>query len=288
MSCKTITYFMLPLFLEKIQDVVKILIEKKRELVNKIDENGRTPLHYAASKTWGHKIVQQLLRLDTSSAYKQDKHGLSPVHIAALKSSIKVFGELIHWCPDSVKLLDKNRCNVLHFAVMSKDYKKIKFALQQVVLEKLVNQPDDDGNTPFHLVAIQGSLQLMKLFLSNTSVDIKATNKKGQTADAILHLIPRKATICSRMSGWFHFNAVNLLRLFAVRGEEKWIRGEANEEQRQTDPNKQDEVAAIKSKIKKIRKALQVVACLIATIIFAALVLRISINNGKPIYLHKG
>ncbi|XP_042513772.1 ankyrin repeat-containing protein At5g02620-like [Macadamia integrifolia] len=178
--------------------VVKILLEKKRELVNKVDENGRTALHYATAFKKRHMIVQQLLRHDTSIGYQLDNDGLSAFHIAALESSIKVFKELIQWCPDSGELLDKNHRNVLHFVVMSKDYKKIKFFLNQVELEELVNQADDDGNTPFHFAARQGSLKLMGLFLSNRRVDVKATNNKGQTAAAIFLSIPIKATIVSR------------------------------------------------------------------------------------------
>ncbi|XP_042515837.1 ankyrin repeat-containing protein At5g02620-like [Macadamia integrifolia] len=177
-------------------DVVKILLGKKGELVNKVDENGRTPLHYAVSKRC-LKIVKQLLRHDTSCAYQLDKDGLSPLHIAALQSTINVFQELIQRCPDSGELLDKKRRSVLHFVVMSEDFKKIRFALQQVEFEEHLNQPDDDGNTPFHLAAGQGSLELMKQFLSNGIIDVKAINNKGQTATEIFVLLSPQGTLYS-------------------------------------------------------------------------------------------
>ncbi|XP_042487786.1 protein ACCELERATED CELL DEATH 6-like [Macadamia integrifolia] len=104
------------------------------------------------------KIEKQLVRHNTSNAYKLDKDSFSPLHIAALESSIQLFQELIKWCPDSGELVDKKRRNVFHFAVMSEDFKKIKFALKQQELEELVNKADDDGNNPFHLAATIGNL----------------------------------------------------------------------------------------------------------------------------------
>ncbi|XP_042487705.1 ankyrin-1-like [Macadamia integrifolia] len=182
---------------ERRLSVVKILLEKMGGLVDKANKNERTALHYAISdgafqitqqllrgcKPSGDlKIVKQLVSHDTSSAYKLDKDGLSPFHIAALESSILVFRELIKCCPDSGELLDKKHRNVLHFAVMSEDFKKIRFALKQQELEELVNKADDDGNTPFHLAATLGNFELVKHFLSNRRVDVKAINNKGQTA----------------------------------------------------------------------------------------------------------
>ncbi|XP_043693300.1 ankyrin repeat-containing protein At5g02620-like [Telopea speciosissima] len=166
-------------------DAVTVLLEKKGELVNKEDENGRTALHYAVAWEESHKIIQKLLSQDTSSVYQLDKYGLSPLHIAALQSSFSVFRVLIECCPDFGELLDRNRRNVLHYAVMSKDLDKIKFGIEQLEREKLINHPDDDGNTPLHLAASQGSLKLMELFISNERVDKTAMNNNGQTADEI-------------------------------------------------------------------------------------------------------
>ncbi|XP_042514346.1 ankyrin repeat-containing protein NPR4-like [Macadamia integrifolia] len=172
-------------------DVVEVLLVKKGELADKIDENGRTALHYAVSLERSHRIVQQLLSHDTSSVYKVDKDGLSALHIAALNSSIEIFRELIECCPDFGELQDINHRNVLHYAVMSKDLDKIKFALEQLELEEFINQPDEDGNTPFHLLAEQGSIKLMEPFISNVRVDTMARNKNGQTVDEIfLNTIP--------------------------------------------------------------------------------------------------
>ncbi|XP_043723673.1 protein ACCELERATED CELL DEATH 6-like [Telopea speciosissima] len=285
-------------------DVVKMLLEKKEELVNKVDENGRTALHYAASKTRSHKIVQQLLRHDTSSVYQLDKDGLSPLHIAALESSIEVYRELIQCCPDSVELLDKKHRNVLHFAVMSKNLQKISFALEQLELKEIINQPDDDGNTPFHLAAKQCSLVLMGQFSSNKRVDLKATNNNGQTAtDIFVNRIPidRLAVMLSLSMINLRIRTTTPLQAdyaLSVRGEEKWIIGGANKEEIRTSPNnKQEEVAAaaarsdIIQREKEMGKILQIVASLIATVTFAA-VFQVpggyNSKDGKPILLHNG
>ncbi|XP_042498538.1 ankyrin repeat-containing protein At5g02620-like [Macadamia integrifolia] len=301
-------------------DVVKILLEKKGEvLVNKADKDGRTALHYAVSNRYKNvleqllsnrynalEIVQQLLRHDTSSAYKLDKDGLSPLHIAALESSIKVFRELIQWCPDSGELLDKKHRNVLHFAVMSKDFKKISFALRQVELEGLVNKTDDDGNTPCHLAATLGSFMLMRHFLSIRRVGVKATNNMGQTAAEIFQSTQEGNTASMLLYQllmahiFWPWHAIN------VRGENKWMiggGGGANKEQISSDPlqnQAEGEKKAATTKVTKnqreMGKTLQIVASLIATVAFTA-VFQVpggynsdpsSKAYGKPILIDNG
>ncbi|XP_042487986.1 protein ACCELERATED CELL DEATH 6-like [Macadamia integrifolia] len=302
-------------------DVVKILLEKKGEvLVNKADKDGRTALHYAVSNRYKNvleqllsnrynilKIVQQLLRHDTSSAYKLDKDGLSPLHIAALESSIEVFRELIQWCPDSGELLDNKRRNVLHFAVMSKDFKKIWFAFKQQELQELINKTDDDRNTPLHLAATQGFIWHIIAFRSNRRVDVKATNNKGQTATENFQLIPFQCTIFSLIHQmwariWLPRDAIG------VRGEKKWMIGvnkeqlqirsdhkEKEEEDEVQLGNKPEKVAATTTKItqsqKEMGQILQIVASLIAAAAFTAVVQvpgGYSSNNGKPILQDNG
>ncbi|XP_042499347.1 ankyrin repeat-containing protein At5g02620-like [Macadamia integrifolia] len=273
-------------------DVVKILLEKMGGvLVNKADKDRRTALHYAASNRHNViEIVKKLLSYDTSSVYKLDKDGLSPLHIAALESSIEVFQELIQSCPDSGELLDKKHRNVLHFAVMSKDFKKISFALKQQELEELINKTDDDGNTPFHLAATLGSFKFMRLFLSNKRVDIKATNNKGQTATENFQFILGQLTIFSPI------HQTLMARIFRdaqrVRGEKKWmigikkeqmqIRSDSKEEEEEEEEeeevqlrNKPEKVATttkITQSRKEIGQILQLLASLIATVAFTAVV----------------
>ncbi|XP_042514009.1 ankyrin repeat-containing protein At5g02620-like [Macadamia integrifolia] len=230
-------------------DVVEVLLVKKGELADKIDENGRTALHYAMSLERSHKIVQQLLSHDTSSVYKVDKDGLSSLHIAALNSSIEVFRELIECCPDFGELQDTNRRNVLHYAVMSKDLDKIKFAFEQLEREEFINQPDEDGNTPFHLLAEQGSIKLMEPFISNVRVDTMARNKNGQTVDEIfLNTIPIVEGLSSfikalHMQRFFNQLALktSLMPPSSIRGEEKWIIRVTNEKRIHTNLDKQAE-----------------------------------------------
>ncbi|KAJ4979408.1 hypothetical protein NE237_010188 [Protea cynaroides] len=263
--------------IEEHPEVVEILLQKKgRELVNKVDENGRTALHYAASQIC-HSIVQQLLRHDTYSAYQLDEDGLSPLHIAALKSSISVLIELIQCCPDAGELLDKNGRNVLHFAVMSKDSKKIRFILKQPELKELINQADVDGNTPCHLAAKEGSSRIMGYFYYTSRLDLRATNNNGQTAADIIDWTPiheGEFLTLFRLALLFLYRWQYLAR----SGEEKWmIRGASEDQIGTTDPNKQAEAAkpeAAKSEIpqhqKEMGNTLQIVASLIATVTFTA------------------
>ncbi|XP_042480388.1 ankyrin repeat-containing protein At5g02620-like [Macadamia integrifolia] len=282
---------------ERRLSVVKVLLEKMGKiLVDKVDKNERTALHYAVSdgsfqitqrllqrrgKSSGDlNIVQQLLRHDTSNAYKLDKDGLSPLHITALESSIQVFRELLKCCPDSGELVDKKGRNVLHFAVMSKDFKKISFALRQVELEGLVNKTDDDGNTPFHLAATLGSFMLMRHFLSIRRVDVKATNNMGQTAAEIFQSTQEGNTASMLLYQLLMAHIFLPRHAINVRGENKWMiggGGGANKEQICSDPlqnQAEGEKKAATTKVTKnqreMGKTLQIVASLIATVTFTA------------------
>ena len=60
---------------------VKALLKDHFDLVFNKDNDGRSPLHWAAS--YGHKNVVELLLANKAEVNAKDNHGQTPLHVAA-------------------------------------------------------------------------------------------------------------------------------------------------------------------------------------------------------------
>ncbi|KAB2036275.1 hypothetical protein ES319_D04G213500v1, partial [Gossypium barbadense] len=93
----------------------RIILEKKGNLTKKTDENGHTPLHYAAHL--GHNaVLGELLKWDISVAYIGDKKwGMTPLLMAAREGYGALVRKILSYCPDCCERVDKRGWNLLHF-----------------------------------------------------------------------------------------------------------------------------------------------------------------------------
>ncbi|XVF03980.1 hypothetical protein REPUB_Repub05bG0040900 [Reevesia pubescens] len=174
--------------IEKHYGIMQALLRAKSELIREVDHHGRTSLHYAASLR-DLRTVKQLLKLDNTVAYVLDKHGHSPLHIAASNGHVNVVKEIIRHCPDSAELLDLCGRNALHAAIFSGKGNVIRYMMETVETEGLINQPDDEGNTPLHLATMGRKSWIVRYLVWDKRVDQRAKNKNGQTAYDIDHSI---------------------------------------------------------------------------------------------------
>ncbi|KAJ6297489.1 hypothetical protein OIU78_023107 [Salix suchowensis] len=98
--------------------IAKQILEKEKELTKRTDDNGWSPLHYAAyfSRWPDFSVVVALLECDASAAYMAEttEKKRTALHIAAIQ------GHACLWMPE---------------------------------LKRLKTEKDDKGNTPFHLIA---------------------------------------------------------------------------------------------------------------------------------------
>ncbi|OMO66449.1 hypothetical protein CCACVL1_21135 [Corchorus capsularis] len=132
------------------EQTVKIILERKKHLTKEGDEDGWTPLHYAAHR--GHYLlVEALLENDGSAAaYLTDKErGISPLHLAALQGDIDMMRCIISHCPGCVGIVDKRGWNFLHFAnvTLHPPY----FAYDNRFILNVNDDKDVNGITPFHV-----------------------------------------------------------------------------------------------------------------------------------------
>ncbi|KAF3950985.1 hypothetical protein CMV_023320 [Castanea mollissima] len=158
------------------------------------DDSGWTPLHIAVHLgNW--RLVRLLLKNDNSRAYARNKEGLSALHIAAKENNYPVVSELMEACLDISELLDNRGRNALHAAAESGGWAVVHFFSETPQFEGLINEKDEEGNTPLHMAVVNGHYWIASFLLEDgLGVDSNATNKKGITP--MDNLLLRKQLHC--------------------------------------------------------------------------------------------
>ncbi|XP_034212747.1 ankyrin repeat-containing protein ITN1-like [Prunus dulcis] len=167
------------------QGIVATMVSKNHEIIKQADDIGWTPLHYAAL-SGNLKATQLLIGKEKSACYILDKLGLSALHIAAYAGRTKILEELIGSEPATCDLVNHKGQTALHAAVVGEKINVIKYVLKTPKLGRLINQADNEGNTPLHLAAICRNHGMIKILSTDTRLDKTAINKKFLTVADIL------------------------------------------------------------------------------------------------------
>ena len=93
---------------------------------------------------------------------------------------IDVLRVIILECPDTCELLDNRDRTALHLAVESGRRNVVKLFLQELAFRDLINEHDNEGNTAFHLAAIEGHYALL-MSLADVRRMRAPVNKKGES-----------------------------------------------------------------------------------------------------------
>ncbi|XP_018854293.2 ankyrin-1-like [Juglans regia] len=155
-----------------------------RDLCKQVDQNRWTPLHMAAY-TGNIEPTKLLLEFDREVAYMKDAEGRIALHIAAHRNKEGVTKEIISMCPDCCEVVDNKGRNALHLALMTNLWPDVALVIQDnSSLRNLLNQKDNDGNTPLHHYSI--SARYHDRVLNSPRVDKMVFNKKNQNAYRVL------------------------------------------------------------------------------------------------------
>jgi len=130
------------------QDVVRTLLETNKVDVNRMNETGRAPLHYACSKAY--TSVVELLLAHGASINQKDGYGATPLHRAVGSTSVNKVG-----CEAIVKILLKHRCNV--------------------------KSKDKSGVSALHMACIESNLIVAKMLIES-GADVLDENEDGKNA----------------------------------------------------------------------------------------------------------
>ncbi|BFG28849.1 hypothetical protein CerSpe_151230 [Prunus speciosa] len=166
--------------------IVGTMVSKNPGIIGEVDELGWTPLHYAA--LGGNlEATRVLLQLDSDASYILDKSGLSALHVAAYAGCTKIMEEMIGCRPDTCDLLNDKGQTILHAAVLGEQINVVNYILKNPKLAGLINEVDNDGNTPLHLAAHQHNRQIITTLIHDRRVDKTAINEEfSQAVDFFL------------------------------------------------------------------------------------------------------
>ncbi|KAF3442510.1 hypothetical protein FNV43_RR16426 [Rhamnella rubrinervis] len=155
----------------------KLLTKCGSGILNKKDDFGWLPLHYAACMG-NVEIVKLFLTENIDLAYVGDKEGMSALHIAAREGRISVIRTLVEVCPFVCELLDNRNRTALHVAVESGKKNVVKTLLNMREFRYLIDEKDEDGNVR-HVLLI--------MLATDGRVEKVTLNKMGMTAVDIIN-----------------------------------------------------------------------------------------------------
>uniref|UniRef100_A0A803MEM1 PGG domain-containing protein n=2 Tax=Chenopodium quinoa TaxID=63459 RepID=A0A803MEM1_CHEQI len=158
-------------------DILKLILDNHNELIKLVEDDGQSPLSYAAFK--GHiEGVQYLLNKFPEYAYVCDKEASFPIHKAACSGNVKIIQKL-HMTKN---LLSKKGQSILHLAAKYGKSQLVSYLIKMTELARLINLKDEDGNTPLHLATRDLHPRAVYILTREKKCKTKLQNKKGLTA----------------------------------------------------------------------------------------------------------
>ncbi|MCD9643867.1 hypothetical protein HAX54_031719 [Datura stramonium] len=254
-------------------ECARSLWQWNKPLCEEPDQWGWNSLHYAV-KQGLIQIVSDMLGWKKSLAYVPAGHGendwTTAFHIAASEGDVGMIIVLLDHCPDCWDMQNSRGQNALHVAILNNHEGLVMALLFEYygICDSLVDEPDNDGNTPLHLLAAYGN-HVPPLISSHPRAKKMSFNKQNQTPLDIA--LSRTWTVkkeklvgdlCS-INGRLGQRDFKVKRITETSGKIKRIREEDDQ-----DKAKRDAI-----EIEKIMKAAEiqlVVATLLMTVTFAA------------------
>ena len=207
-------------------EIVRILMAEKKCKLNMQDNFGLTPLHIAAY-LGEFGIVQLLTRTKECNPNLQDHHGNTPLHVAVSRGDVKMSECMLAIPTCHPSLQNKKGYTPLHLTVMLDQESAVQcLSLKndtgtcndgcnvcnvQTALKTLTRIPrqlhvqlvwiltpyvrcnpsivDNYGNTPLHIAARKGHMDVCSHIISTTKCDLNLQNTEG---DTVLHIAVRK------------------------------------------------------------------------------------------------
>ncbi|XP_054801229.1 protein ACCELERATED CELL DEATH 6-like isoform X3 [Prosopis cineraria] len=172
---------LLPAIINKDIVMLETILSKKPDWIHLRNEEGRYPLHDAALMGY-LEGVSYLIEKCVSCTMEMDNDGFFPIHLACKGGHVKVVQELLKWCPDPTEMVDNNAQTFLHIAVRNGKFEVVRYILQHPKLEKLVNQKDNNGDTPLHVATLYWNPKIVHAFTWDKRIDLALLNQQNQTA----------------------------------------------------------------------------------------------------------
>jgi ankyrin repeat protein len=166
-------------FIKRLHQIVQSTPKKVFEMV---DEEGRTPLHYALAH--GDEKIMHAVGKKTPDKiwWIYDKQKQAPIHLLLLKKEGPLLYNLLTQSPQEVFVhSDPNGNTLLHLACLNKKPELVNFLICRTpafVLES----PNHFGQTPLHCACESGNFEIASLLIHNTPLSVlNRRTKTGET-----------------------------------------------------------------------------------------------------------
>ncbi|XP_019183737.1 PREDICTED: receptor-interacting serine/threonine-protein kinase 4-like [Ipomoea nil] len=247
-------------------ECTKLLLRREISLCEMTDDSGWTPLHYAI-KNISSRTARMILDQKKSAAYIYAGKGdewTTVFHIAAMLGRVTTMKYISNICPDSWMMVNSKCQNVLHQAVLEHRLNVIKYVLKHPQADNLIEEKDEDGNTPFDLLSVSSCNPLKRVAMQGLMWKHLVFNKQQQTSFAMTALENRKWAFSKYFLGW------KLVRKGGKTGGGG--RGDLTEKPKDDDERKIKDAKEAKdiTLMLETSKANIIVATLLLTVTFAA------------------
>ncbi|KAL0373522.1 UNVERIFIED_CONTAM: hypothetical protein Sradi_3267900 [Sesamum radiatum] len=270
---------------------VRDILNLSPELALELNQDGFSPLHIV-SANGDIEIARQLLELGCHLCLVKGKEKRIPLHCAVAKGRIEVIRELLSACLDSITEVTARGETCFHLAVKNNQFDAFKVLVEQVVVlgkEDLLNKRDNRGNTILHLATSRKQYEVVDLLLDKNfgykgKLEMNPLNKNGLTPLDVLRSEGGDSEIEEMLSLGGAMAAESLMHSFRMSGTENLVNSSqvplqnqsAEEQQRNCRKSASKKLKdyfkydKIKDSPTKVRSTLLVIAVLIATATYQA------------------
>ena len=169
-------------------EMVRAMVQSTgKEILEHLDQNSRSPLHYSAFSIHSTSIMSYIAEEvgQGIAINQQDSKGRTPLHMSISSGNLTGLKELIAWGADPfVKDNDEN--NALHFAVLHNRKAIIEALLELPNSDELANEINKKGYSPIHIGLKLGLRDIVSLLIS--SIQLQAKNVKDSQGNNYIHL----------------------------------------------------------------------------------------------------
>jgi ankyrin repeat protein len=171
--------------------LVEFLVKGEQHYVKVLNNDGKTPLHLAAKnhRKGQLKIFQILFEQHHANISAKDNNGNSLLHLAAQSGSLAIVTYLTKQGKNYVEVQNIYGKTPLHFA--AKMHAKHQLEVFKTIIEQHhanISAKDRNGDTPLHLAAQYGGLNLVEFLVKQEKHDFNVLNNDGKTP---LHLVAK-------------------------------------------------------------------------------------------------